>query len=427
MPFDITVLNVSITLAGIFLCLLGMAQIRLTYRSGQLTSRYFLLFFCFLLVFALSNLTGLLLRGQAGSFVRGILLVSNYLELSFSCVLAYMAPRYYLSVLDPQKQKKALRIAFASLLGIHLLLVLISQFTGLLYVIDENNVYRRSSGFPLALLMPFSILLLSAFLLTHEKEKISRRGRVSFWLFLIVPGIAMTLQLFFYGINLVVLASVLVAIFIYMMIFSDQAEQAEAQTRELNELKVTILTQQIQPHFIYNTMNTAYLLSENHPEQARTLIQDFMTYLKSNISTLSSTRPIPFEEELATTRAFGNILLTRYRNRFTVEYDLACTDFLLPALTIQPLVENAIKHGVLQSSEPDRKVIVRSAEQDSFWEVSVEDNGPGLDKKAVPRGEGTHIGLENVRERLQHISGGTLSIESEAGKGTKIIIRIPKG
>ena len=424
-PDNLALINLSITLAGIFLCLLGILQVRLIYRSDPRIFRYFTLFFVSLLVFALSNLTGQLLRGVPGGIARTVLYVSNFLELTVSCLLTFIAARYYLSLLDPDRKRMPLRIAFTVMFLAHLVLVTVSQFTGLLYVIDENNLYRRAAGYPLAYLMPGAILLLNAFLLIKEHSRLSRKERVAFWLFVTIPVLAMILQLFIYGIYIIVFASILTGLFLFIFIISDQEEKLEQQTRELSDLKMTILTQQMQPHFIYNTMNTAYLLSQNDPEQARTLIRDFMTYLKSNIGALSVAEPVPFSEELRCTKAYADILIRRFGGRFSVEYDVTFMDFELPPMTLQPMVENAIKHGVLMSDKPGRSILIRSSLEGASAVITVSDNGPGFDVKAAPSGESTHIGLENVRERLHYMSRGTLLVDSAPGEGTTVTIIIP--
>ena len=109
-----------------------------------------------------------------------------------------------------------------------------------------------------------------------------------------------------------------------------------------------------------------------------------------------------------------------------MEYELGCQDFFLPALSLQPIVENAVKHGVLQSDEPDRSIRIRSEEKPDCFELTVSDDGPGFDKAAAPSGESTHIGLENVRERLHQLCGGELFLSSVPGEGTTVLIRIPK-
>lgn len=422
---NLSLINLSIALAGIFLCLLGIFQVRMIFRSNPRVSRYFTLFFASLLVFAMSNMVGQLFRGLPGAASRVILIVSNYLEMTVSCLLTYIAARYYLSLMDPDKNRKALRISFAGMFLAHVLLVTVSQFSGFLYVIDESNVYHRSAGYPLAYLMPAAIMLLNAVLLSREHGRLSRKERFAFWVFILFPITAMIIQLFIYGVYIVVFASILTGLFLYMFIISDQEEKLEQQTKELSDLKMNILTEQIQPHFIYNTMNTAYLLTQKDPEQARTLIRDFMTYLKMNISALSASEPVSFTDELYCTKAYADILVGRFSGRFSVEYDLDFMDFELPPLSLQPIVENAIKHGVLMSDKPNRSILIRSRKEGDSAVVSVIDNGPGFDVRSAPSGESTHIGMGNVRERLQYMCRGSLEVSSIPGEGTTVTIRLP--
>ncbi len=426
MTANLALINLSITMAGIFLCFLGIFQVKMIPQADLRTNRYFRLFFLSLLFFAFFNLMGQLLRGQGGRFVRIMLYFSNYMELTLSCLVAYIASRFFLSHIDPDKKRPWLWRLQLAMLILHVLLMTVSVFTNFTFTITEGNFYQRTAGYPLTYLMPGAILLLSAVLLIRSTRQLSQRELIAFWLFLLIPTAAMVVQLFLYGVSIVLFSLIFVSLVLYIYAISAQSEAMEAQAKELSELKVSILTEQIQPHFIYNTMNTAYLLSAHDPEQARSLIRDFVTYLKSNITALSSPVPHPFPEELKSTQAYVGILLTRYRGRFSVEYEPLCTDFSLPPLTLQPLVENAIKHGVLQSDEPDRLIRIRSQETETGFEISVEDNGPGFDPHTAPSGESTHIGLENVRERIRQMCGGDLFVETEIGKGTRAVIRIPK-
>ena len=422
----VTLINLSVTFAGIFLCLLGFFQVRMIPQTDRQTDRYFQLFYEVLLVFSLSNLIGQIFRGQPGQLVRGVLVLSNFLELTLSCLAAYIASRFFLSVLDPEKKKKKLWNIFLLFLCLHVLLIFVSQFTGLIYTINEANVYHRSPAYPLAYLMPAAIMLLCVFLLIHYQKQLSQAALITFWLLLLIPAAAMIVQLFLYGIYIVLFSVIFTALVLYFYIIADQAERSERQRKELEELKVSILTQQIQPHFIYNTMNTAYLLTTKDPEQARDLIRDFTAYLKSNIGALSTPKAIPFSRELEATRSYLSILLKRFPGRFRVDYELTVTDFQLPALSLQPIVENAVKYGVLQSDLPDRLICIRSEEVPDGFALTVSDNGPGFDQTAAPSGESTHIGLGNVRERLQYICGGTLEVHSVPGTGTTVTIRVPR-
>ena len=115
----------------------------------------------------------------------------------------------------------------------------------------------------------------------------------------------------------------------------------------------------------------------------------------------------------------------RFGKELRVEYDIAVAGFSVPPLSIQPLAENAVKHG-LMPREGGGTVTIRTRERDDAYEIAVEDDGVGYDPEALPEDDRMHIGIQNVRERLQDICRGALTIQSAPGAGTTAVIRIPK-
>ena len=109
-----------------------------------------------------------------------------------------------------------------------------------------------------------------------------------------------------------------------------------------------------------------------------------------------------------------------------MEYELGCTDFSMPTLTLQPIVENAIRYGVRMAPKGRGKVVVRTTEHPDCYEIDVIDNGPGFDADHVPDDGMSHTGLKNVRERLRLVSGGYLTVDSVPGEGTTVRMTIPK-
>ena len=110
-----------------------------------------------------------------------------------------------------------------------------------------------------------------------------------------------------------------------------------------------------------------------------------------------------------------------------MSYDLDCTEFRIPTLTLQPLVENAVRHGVRGNLSGRGTVMISSREFPDHYEVTVSDDGPGFDPDQVIRDGHSHVGLANVRERLRRVVGGSLRIDSAPGTGTRAVIVIPKG
>lgn len=192
---------------------------------------------------------------------------------------------------------------------------------------------------------------------------------------------------------------------------------------ELKESRVSLMLSQIQPHFIYNTLGTIERLCLKDPEKAFELVRNFSLYLRGNFSELDSVTPIQFTEELKHVEYYVNIERVRFPD-MSIAYEVETTAFVLPALSVQPLVENAIKHGLMRL-ETAGTVVIRSWETSTHYCVEVRDDGAGFDT-ALPIDRKKHVGLYNIRERLQAMVNGELILQSEPGVGTKAVIMIPK-
>ena len=192
---------------------------------------------------------------------------------------------------------------------------------------------------------------------------------------------------------------------------------------ELKESRIAILLSQIQPHFIYNTLGTIERMCLKDPQKAFDLVRNFSLYLRGNFSELDSVTPIRFAEELKHVEYYVNIEKVRFPD-MSIEYDVEATEFVLPALSVQPLVENAIKHGLMRL-ETGGTVKIHSYETPTHFCVEVTDDGVGFDTDA-PIDEKKHVGLRNIRGRLKAMVNGDLVLESKPGIGTKAMIMIPK-
>ena len=192
---------------------------------------------------------------------------------------------------------------------------------------------------------------------------------------------------------------------------------------ELKESRIAIMLSQIQPHFIYNTLGTIERMCLKDPQKAFELVRNFSLYLRGNFSELDSVTPIRFAEELKHVEYYINIEKVRFPD-MNIEYDVGATEFVLPALSVQPLVENAIKHGLMRL-ETGGTVKIHSYETPTHFCVEVTDDGVGFDADA-PIDEKKHVGLRNIRGRLKAMVNGDLILESKPGFGTKAIIMIPK-
>ena len=192
---------------------------------------------------------------------------------------------------------------------------------------------------------------------------------------------------------------------------------------QLTESRVSTMMSQIRPHFIYNTLGSIEQLCSIDPRKAGELVHNFAKYLRGNFGELDNPKPILMSQEMEHVRHYISIENVRFPD-MTFSFEMNSDDFHIPALTIQPIVENAIKHGLMKLQKGGTIRVV-SYETDNHYCVSVEDDGVGFDTDVL-LDERKHVGIRNIRGRLKAMVNGTLEIESTEGVGTKVLITIPK-
>ena len=192
---------------------------------------------------------------------------------------------------------------------------------------------------------------------------------------------------------------------------------------QLAESRISTMMSQIRPHFIYNTLGSIEQLCKLDPPKAGELVHNFAKYLRGNFGELDNPRPILISQEMEHVRHYVSIENVRFPD-MTFTFEMHSNDFHIPALTVQPIVENAIKHGLMKLPRGGT-IHVLSYETDTEYCISVTDDGAGFDTSML-MDERTHLGLRNIRERLKMMVNGTLEIESTVGVGTKVLVTIPK-
>ena len=197
-----------------------------------------------------------------------------------------------------------------------------------------------------------------------------------------------------------------------------------ALNAELTESRMSTMMSQIRPHFIYNTLGTIEQLCDLDPKKAGKLVHDFAKYLRGNFGELDNPKPILMSKEMEHVHHYVSIENVRFPD-MSFTFEMNSDDFKIPALTVQPIVENAIKHGLMKLQKGG-SINVVSYETDTDYCISIVDDGVGFDPSLPPSDDRKHVGLHNIRERLKAMVGGTLEIESAVGEGTRVLIKIPK-
>ena len=420
-------LNAAVSVAEMLLCGLTIFLLVAFRRVDRRTRYYYLAFLIVLLAYLSSNLVGQLLGRNPGPKDRLLLELANYGEFIFAGTLAYVGARYMLSRVDPEGRMIWTRWGFVLLLILHLLLVNASLFTKWLYDYDAAGRYQRGRLYFLSLICPGLSLLGSAALLFTHWDRFIKRERIAFSVYLLAPLAAVAAQSFIYGIYLVVHATTVATLAMCVFVLADQTEQYYSKEREAEKLKVSLMMSQIQPHFLYNSLGTIQALCRSDPRTAEQAVGEFSQFLRHNMKSIETDQPILFLQELNHAKNYLALQKLRFGDDLNIVYDLECETFSLPTLTLQPLVENAVTHGIRQTESGRGTVTIRTREMEDHYELSVIDDGVGFDPQApTATGKGSHIALPNIRSRLARVCGGSLRIVSAPGMGCTAAILIPK-
>ena len=224
----------------------------------------------------------------------------------------------------------------------------VSSFTHLMGKLDSTG-YRPGPLYWLGQITGYYILTFLIFLIVHYRKTLGR-GRVAiFSFFVAIPLAAIILRQYFPAIDFLSLALALSVIFVRNLLDIERARTVNQQEARLREGRVRLMLSQIRPHFLYNTLNTIYVLCEQEPAAAQRAIEELSEFLRANIGSLESDRPVPFDTEMKLVRHYLYLEQMRYQEELQVEIFLKAQNFSLPPLTIQPLVENAVKHGLAKA------------------------------------------------------------------------------
>ncbi len=205
----------------------------------------------------------------------------------------------------------------------------------------------------------------------------------------------------------------------------------EEQTRLLLEARLDALQRQINPHFLFNTLNSITSLVRSKPELAREMIVKLANILRILLKDREAF--VPFAEELAFTDDYLDIEQVRFGEKLRIVKEIAedTLAVVVPSMLLQPLLENSIKHGLEPRIDGGTVTLRSRITEEGLLLVEVEDDGVGMAPDRRSAGEirrpGTGIGMRNVRERMQVLYGGDarVEIESRPGRGTKVVLRMP--
>ena len=423
----------SAFIAAMLLSVLGLWFAAVIPGLDRWSKRFFLSFFSVFILCCIFCLLEVLVLSSHRPIAAVYLVL--FLESLFLMLPLPMLTFYLLHCCGEDLRSSKLMRAVLGLVAAYLIMLVSALFTNAFSVITKDGQYIRGPLYPLLLLPLLLILLLTLAGATERRNQISRKVFLSFLVAIVPMTLAVFIQVFFEVYPLLDISYILAALSMYSFILSDQIEKDRRrqqeiadqqreiadQQREIANQRASILVLQMRPHFIYNTLTSIYSLCGQDPQKARQVILDFTAYLRKNFTAVASEVLIPFSAELEHTRAYLAVEQALHEDSLSVEYDMPHIMFRLPPLTLQPIVENAVKHGRDPFAGPFH-ISIRTRKTDSGSEITVADDGRGFE----PAGDSEpHIALNNIRQRLALMCDGHLTIAPNEGRGTVVTVTIP--
>ena len=313
-------------------------------------------------------------------------------------------------------------IIVAALLSVHIILTIIAQFTDIFYCVTADNEFIRG---PLWWLWPTPLVLIMILNITgmfKRRNKLSKKRLIALLIYLLPMTAAIITHMFISVELFVIFGMALLAMIMFGLILSDNIEQYTRQQQEIARERTHALMLQIRPHFVYNTLTSIYCMIEDNPAKAKEVTGEFTNYLRSNFTAIAQDTPIPFTKELEHSKAYLAVEQARFEGQIFYEFDTPVINFRLPALTLQPIVENAVKHGLDPELDP-LHIYVKTRQTNSGIEIIIENDGPDFNPTNDNK---PHIALDNIRQRLEIMCNGTLDISPRNGGGTVVAVTIPQ-
>ena len=349
--------------------------------------------------------------------------IVGVLETVLPSLLMPLLTVYILHCCKENWRKSSLFIIMVVLLSLLCIVLCVAQFTECIYYFTSDNEFIIGPLYPLLMSPMVAMIVVNLVGVIRRRQKLTLKHFIALLIYLLPLLTAMIVQAFVPVFLLIVIAVSLGALSMLGIILAEHVEQYIQQQLEISNQRARIAVLQMRPHFIYNTMTSIYYLCEQNPDKAQQVVLDFTNYLRKNFNAVAGADTILFSEELEHTRAYLAVELAQFEDMLIVEYDITFTQFRLPPLTLQPIVENAVKHGMDPDAAEPLVISVRTEKTDDGAVITVGDNGKGFDTSSS--GE-SYSALDNICERLKQQCGGNMKIDSVPGR-TTVTICIPEG
>jgi len=421
-------LNITFAIFCLIISVIILISLALSEHGKERKSRIFVSMVFVNIIMLASSIIWFLLNGNPGTRTPIPLLVTECIKASCGPVMLILYTHLILVVLR-EKTFVTKRIENIALLAIALciadiLIIIIEPFAPFISTLDENNQFIRNEWFAVGYILTFVCMAINTGILIIKRKCLKNIELLILIAYLAIPAIGVIIHSLIEGTPINMLSITVAIVFYFALIQNELSKQTRELEKELIDSKISVMLSQIKPHFLYNSLTAIHELCYEDPETAGEAIDEFSNYLRGNLESLSLRTPILFEKELQHVKTYLSLEKRRFEDRLNVVFDIQTDEFLIPILTLQMIVENAVRHGITKREEGGT-VTIRTQETATDVVITVTDDGVGFDINEI-KTKGLHVGIENAKNRLAIMSNGTLKIDSKPGTGTTVVIEIPK-
>ncbi len=411
--------NIALDIVGLVVVLIIFMSCldEILHKTGG--SKSFLLLLSFIIVAIVADIVACF--GEGHPELSYMTLIANTVATCAGyCVIACFMSYMKESLPERNKAITATVMIFRVLCVLFVGFLIGNIFGEYVFTVNEQGHYVHSSNPSMSILyLQFPLLsLIAVILMSLCTKHVAGVTRFTFIIYTVFPVAGVMVDYLVHGLSITYIGLVIGVLVIYTNIYLQKQRIIDAQRNAL-------MMSQINPHFMYNTLSTIAAMCDISPKQAQSLTVEFAQYLRRNLDTLTSDTLIPFDKEIEHVECYLKIEKARFRERLNVIWSIQCKDFEIPPLSIQPLVENAVRHGITKKASGGTVRIATYSTEKSYV-IEIKDDGVGFDSEMAINDGKMHVGLANVRSRLSGMCKGTLVVKSTVGVGTRVTVEIPK-
>ena len=326
------------------------------------------------------------------------------------------------------KENAVVTYRLANIVGavcaVYLVMILTSPFTDAIFTIDAGGYYQEGILKEVSFILDPVVMVVVIILTLRYRKTMKVKGI----LYLVSIGVLTIPTMLLWDVwypEPEYMMMTLYFIMVFLLFHKEMTILLVKKEKEMAESKITTAISQIQPHFIFNSLSTIKFLVKKDQMEALEAIDEFSDYLRGSMDSLTRKCCVPFSEELELVNHYMYLEKKRFGDKINIKYDIQLDGFMVPALSVQPIVENAVKHGI-RGQLKGGTIEIATKEDTKNFIIQVTDDGAGFDPQAKKEDGKSHVGIANVQKRLALMCEGTLEIESAPQKGCQVTIHIPK-